>query len=33
MIELQVYRADLERWLAANLGGVKICIERYRLQP
>ena len=29
----QVYRPDLERWLAANPGGVKAFIDRYRLQP
>ena len=29
----QVYRPDLERWLAANPGGVEAFIDRYRLQP
>lgn len=29
----QAYRPELERWLAANPGGVKAFIDRYALQP
>ena len=29
----QAYRPELERWLAANPGGVKAFIDRYGLQP